>query len=119
MFAAQVAMNQAPQTVGIATTLGTGILHGCSGSGHLLGVMPALAMPSWSVATTYLVMFGIGTRIAMSMFTAAVGTRSLRAALASKPTLHGHPLRQILSCARFCEHTVDIVGPSLTRCACT
>jgi hypothetical protein len=66
----QVALNQQPQSVGLASTLGTGILHGCSGSGHLLGVMPALAMPSWSIATTYLVMFGAGTMLAMSIFTA-------------------------------------------------
>lgn len=72
----QVAMNQVPQTVGVPATLGTGILHGCSGSGHLLGVMPALAMPSWKVAVTYLSMFGIGTMIAMSIFTAVVGELS-------------------------------------------
>ena len=51
----EVAMSQPRQEVGIVSTLGTGILHGCSGSGHLLGVMPALAMPSWQIATTYLV----------------------------------------------------------------
>jgi len=72
----EVALNQQPQSVGLASTLGTGILHGCSGSGHLLGVMPALAMPSWSIATTYLVMFGAGTMLAMSIFTAVVGELS-------------------------------------------
>lgn len=51
----EVAMSQPRKEVSIASTLGTGILHGCSGSGHLLGVMPALAMPSWQIATTYLV----------------------------------------------------------------
>ena len=75
-FAGQVAMNQPPQAVGTIATLGTGILHGCSGSGHLLGVMPALAMPSWKVAVTYLTMFGIGTMVAMSIFTAVVGELS-------------------------------------------
>ena len=73
---AQVALNQPPQTVGVASTLGTGILHGCSGSGHLLGVMPALAMPSWNVAATYLVSFGVGTMAAMSIFTGIVGELS-------------------------------------------
>ena len=51
-------------------------MHGCSGSGHLLGVMPALAMPSWQIATTYLVSFGLGTMLAMSIFTAVVGELS-------------------------------------------
>lgn len=72
----EVAMSQPRQEVGIVSTLGTGILHGCSGSGHLLGVMPALAMPSWQIATTYLVAFGIGTMLAMSLFTAIVGELS-------------------------------------------
>jgi len=62
----------------VLSTLGTGILHGCSGSGHLLGVMPALTMSSWRIATTYLVSFGLGTTLAMSIFTSAVGELSLR-----------------------------------------
>jgi len=71
------ALNDPPtQSAGLLATLGTGILHGCSGSGHLLGVMPALAMPSWTIATTYLVMFGVGTMLAMSIFTAVVGELS-------------------------------------------
>jgi hypothetical protein len=37
-----------------------GVIHGCSGSGHLLGVLPALAMPSLRTATAYLCMFGLG-----------------------------------------------------------
>ena len=69
-------MNQRPREVGLPATLGTGILHGCSGSGHLLGVMPALAMPSWSIAFTYLLTFGLGTMLAMSIFTAVVGELS-------------------------------------------
>ena len=69
-------MNQEPVAASIPATLGTGILHGCSGSGHLLGVMPALAMPSWSIAATYLIMFGVGTMAAMSIFTAVVGELS-------------------------------------------
>ena len=72
----EVALNQPVKAVSIASTLGTGILHGCSGSGHLLGVMPALAMPSWAIAQTYLVSFGLGTMIAMSIFTGVVGELS-------------------------------------------
>lgn len=72
----EVAMAQPRQEVSVASTLGTGVLHGCSGSGHLLGVMPALAMPNWRIATTYLVSFGLGTMAAMSIFTAVVGELS-------------------------------------------
>jgi len=62
----------------VASTLATGVLHGCSGSGHLLGVMPALAMPSWACATAYLVAFGGGTMVAMSLFTALAGEASVQ-----------------------------------------
>ena len=63
---------------GIMSTLGTGILHGCSGSGHLLGVMPALAMPTWVCAAAYLGCFGLGTMIAMALLTGAVGEASVQ-----------------------------------------
>jgi len=73
-----VALSQPPKAQSIVSTLLTGILHGCSGSGHLLGVMPALTMPTWRVAVTYLVSFGLGTMAAMSIFTGVVGELSLR-----------------------------------------
>jgi hypothetical protein len=72
----EVALAQPAKVPSTLSTLGTGILHGCSGSGHLLGVLPALTMPSWRIATTYLVAFGVGTMIAMSIFTAVVGELS-------------------------------------------
>jgi len=61
---------------GRVSTLLTGILHGMTGSGHLLGVMPALAMPGWVCAGSYLGCFGLGTLLAMAAFTAAVGELS-------------------------------------------
>jgi len=72
------ALSASPSAQGVVSTLATGILHGCSGSGHLLGVMPALTMPSWRIATTYLVSFGLGTTMAMSVFTSVVGELSSR-----------------------------------------
>ena len=74
----EVALSQPPKAQTIVSTLLTGILHGCSGSGHLLGVMPALTMPTWRVAATYLVSFGLGTMAAMSLFTGVVGELSSR-----------------------------------------
>jgi hypothetical protein len=87
--------------------LSTGIFHGFSGSGHFLGVMPALLLPryfpralahflythcyprkihtfivftcSWRGAIAYLVAFCLGTMVAMSAFTGVVGEMSVRA----------------------------------------
>ena len=39
-------------------------------------MLPALAMPSWVVAGAYLSCFGIGTFVAMSLFTALAGELS-------------------------------------------
>lgn len=74
----EVALSQPQQPQLVSNTLLTGILHGCSGSGHLLGVMPALAMPTWVCAAVYLSAFGFGTMLAMSVFTAIVGEASVQ-----------------------------------------
>merc|ERR1719199_767325 len=76
-FKTALAQTEAVAT-GVLRTLTVGILHGCSGSGHLLGVMPALAMPTWVCAAAYLGCFGLGTMIAMALFTGAVGEASVQ-----------------------------------------
>ena len=53
--------------------LAVGALHGLAGSSHLLGVLPALALPSRASAVAYLAGFGVGTIGAMAAFSAAVG----------------------------------------------
>uniref|UniRef100_A0A7S4GGA4 Urease accessory protein UreH-like transmembrane domain-containing protein n=1 Tax=Eutreptiella gymnastica TaxID=73025 RepID=A0A7S4GGA4_9EUGL len=63
--------------MGTMAMVATGIVHGCSGSGHLLGVMPALVM-SPAQATSYLVSFCWGTMAAMVLFTGGVGEVSVR-----------------------------------------
>ena len=50
-----------------------GTVHGLAGSSHLLGVLPALALPTDAAAATYLILFGIGTVAAMAAFSSAVG----------------------------------------------
>ena len=55
------------------STLLNGGLNGVSGTGHILGVLPALAMPTWAVAGAYLGCFGIGTFVTMTIFTGLVG----------------------------------------------
>jgi len=55
----------------------TGIVHGFSGTGHLLGVIPAL-MLSKGLAAAYLMAFCLGTCFAMALFTGAVGEASVK-----------------------------------------
>lgn len=63
----------APAREPVLSTLTNGVLNGFCGTGHVLGVMPALAMPSWAVAGAYLGCFGVGTFVAMALFTGLVG----------------------------------------------
>jgi len=57
---------------------GVGILHGLAGSSHLLGVLPALALPSQAAAVRYLIGFGAGSIAAMTLYAACVGALALR-----------------------------------------
>jgi ABC-type nickel/cobalt efflux system permease component RcnA len=57
-----------------------GTFHGIAGSGHLLGVLPALALPGWVGSAIYLLAFGLGTLAAMGGFAAALGAGSARLA---------------------------------------
>ena len=50
-----------------------GTLHGTAGSAHLLGVLPALALPSNLAATAYLLLFGAASVAAMGSFASLVG----------------------------------------------
>ena len=56
---------------GAAFAVGT--VHGLAGSSHLLGVLPALAMPSDFAAGVYLVLFGVGSVTGMGTFASFVG----------------------------------------------
>ena len=49
-----------------------GTLHGLAGSSHVLGVLPALSMPSVPAALLYLAAFGLGSVAAMSALSAVV-----------------------------------------------
>lgn len=53
--------------------MGIGILHGLAGSSHLLGVLPALMLPTRGDALAYIVFFGFGSIIAMSFFSYLIG----------------------------------------------
>ncbi|CAM9220699.1 unnamed protein product [Heterosigma akashiwo] len=55
-----------------------------TGTGHLIGVMPALVMPSFMKASLYLGGFCAGTLVAMAMFTSAIGEASLKISTSSR-----------------------------------
>jgi hypothetical protein len=57
--------------------LGVGILHGLAGSSHLLGVLPALALPTAAATAAYLTAFAGGTIGAMVLFAATIGWMSM------------------------------------------
>eukprot|EP00469_Lotharella_globosa_P009342 CAMPEP_0167786954 /NCGR_PEP_ID=MMETSP0111_2-20121227/9119_1 /TAXON_ID=91324 /ORGANISM="Lotharella globosa, Strain CCCM811" /LENGTH=264 /DNA_ID=CAMNT_0007678473 /DNA_START=30 /DNA_END=824 /DNA_ORIENTATION=- len=77
----------------------TGIFHGFSGTGHLLGVIPALLLPSWNSAALYLVSFCLGTTIAMSLFTGIVGQVSM--IMRSKMNVPDLPVRLSMTTSVF------------------
>jgi sulfite exporter TauE/SafE len=60
------------------TALYIGIIHGLAGSSHLLGVLPALALPTKIQAAMYLLSFGIGTIMAMILFSQVLGIVALK-----------------------------------------
>lgn len=58
--------------------LSIGTLHGLAGSSHLLGVLPALAMPSAAASVGYVVGFGLGSIAAMVAFSSALALVAVR-----------------------------------------
>lgn len=59
--------------------IGIGLLHGLAGTAHLLGVLPALAMPNRAAAVAYVLAFGIGSIGGMGLVAEGIG-RIARAA---------------------------------------
>lgn len=55
------------------SALGIGTLHGLAGTSHLLGVLPALLLPTRSAAAAYVFSFGIGSIVSMTAFAWGVG----------------------------------------------
>jgi ABC-type nickel/cobalt efflux system permease component RcnA len=62
------------------TAFFAGTLHGVAGTAHLLGVLPALALPGFLASGAYLLAFAAGTIAAMAGFAATVGEGSARMA---------------------------------------
>jgi len=55
-----------------------GTLHGLAGSSHLLGILPALALPTTSASLAYVIAFGLGSIAAMVAFSSALGLVAVR-----------------------------------------
>ncbi|HEX7184905.1 MAG TPA: High-affinity nickel transporter [Thermoanaerobaculia bacterium] len=55
-----------------------GTLHGLAGSSHILGVLPALALPSVEGSVAYVAGFGVGSIAAMVAFSSALGLLAVR-----------------------------------------
>lgn len=55
-----------------------GTLHGLAGSSHLLGVLPALALPTAAASIAYVAAFGLGSIAAMVAFSSALGLVAVR-----------------------------------------
>lgn len=66
-----------------------GTLHGVAGTAHVLGVLPALALPGWLGSGTYLLAFALGTMVAMGAFAGLVGVGTARAAQRSSALARG------------------------------
>jgi hypothetical protein len=62
------------------TAFFAGTLHGVAGTAHLLGVLPALALPGPLASGAYLLAFAAGTVATMAGFAAFVGESSARMA---------------------------------------
>jgi ABC-type nickel/cobalt efflux system permease component RcnA len=56
-----------------------GVLHGLAGSSHLIGVLPALALPGLLASIGYLGGYGAGTVVGMTLVAGAIGGVAARA----------------------------------------
>ncbi len=63
---------------------GIGIMHGLAGSSHLIGVLPALMLPSRSASLAYVITYGISSIIIMTVYSSLIGVLVQRYAVTEK-----------------------------------
>lgn len=56
------------------SALGVGILHGLAGTSHVLGILPAVAFAKLADSISYVLGFGVGSIIGMTLFAWGVGS---------------------------------------------
>ena len=61
------------------TSFAFGVLHGLAGSSHVLGILPALALPTRGASALYLACYGLGNIASMTLFSSAMGLVAGRA----------------------------------------
>lgn len=61
------------------TSFAFGVLHGLAGSSHVLGILPALALPTQADSVLYLASYGAGNVASMTAFSSVVGAVAGRA----------------------------------------
>ena len=98
-----------------------GTVHGLAGSSHVLGIAPALVLPSDGAAAAYLILFGAGSVAAMGLFSSLIGWSAGRPAasgLATQSALLGlcrwlpHRLVDLWLLSDPVSHTTrDLVAP--------
>lgn len=66
-----------------------GLVHGTAGAGHVLGVLPALALPTRAGSAAYLLFFAAGTVVAMTGYAAVVGQGGRRLSTSSRSAYAG------------------------------
>jgi len=66
-----------------------GLLHGTAGAGHVLGVLPALALPTRLGSIAYLLFFAAGTVAAMSAYATLMGYAGRRLSLSGRNAYAG------------------------------
>ena len=82
---------QPPQVHGHAA-FAVGTVHGLAGSSHVLGIAPALLLPSGSAAAAYLILFGAGSVVGMGLFSSLIGwiaTRPVASGVTTQSALLG------------------------------
>ncbi|MDH5478114.1 MAG: sulfite exporter TauE/SafE family protein [Nitrospinota bacterium] len=83
---------------------GVGMLSGLAGASHILGVSPALAMPTAVMSAVYLGAFAVGSVVSMTLFSMAAGSVSARLS-----ALAGRGLMGVISAAAVVVGVVWLV----------
>ena len=96
------------------SVLMTGVFHGLSGTGHILGVIPALGYRDWKYGALYLAAFCVGTTFAMAMFTFGVGYVGTRIAERSQSNRVTATLSLIASCFALALGVFWVLFPLLS-----
>lgn len=56
------------------SALGVGLLHGLAGTSHMLGILPAVAFAKLLESVGYVIGFGLGSMLGMTLFTWGLGS---------------------------------------------